>query len=75
MANGNARTVRGTLVAFDGVGWLATVRLDGSAAQVLEGVAANRGLDAASLVPGLRCLVDLGAAHDPGEMLLVAVYG
>jgi hypothetical protein len=67
-------TWRGTVVAFNGTTWLASVRLDGSAAQTLDDVRVNRGLDAAEVTAGRRCLVEPGEGHDPNDAVLIAVY-
>lgn len=65
---------RGRLVAFDSVNFLATVRLDGSAPQVLEGAAVSRGLAAAALTPGRRVLVDTGDHGDPADIVVTAAW-
>ncbi len=65
---------RGRIVAFDSNTYLATVRLDGSAPQTLDGVAVSRGLAAAALTPGRRVLVDTGDHGDPADIVVTAVW-
>lgn len=64
---------RGTIVAFDDSTYRATVRLDGSAAQVLAGVHVNR-LAAASVTAGRKCLVDTGDHANIEDTVVLAVW-
>ena len=66
--------LRGTLVSFDSPTFRATVRLDGSPSQSLAGLPVSRGLPAPEMVPGRRVLLEQGQPHNPGEMVVVAVW-
>ena len=65
---------RGTLAAWDGTGFLSTVRLDGSAAQTLAAIRTSRGLPAAEMIVGRRVLLDAGPTGDPADFVVTAVY-
>lgn len=67
-------TYRGVLTAFNPTTFRATVRLDGSSAVTLDAIHATR-LDAAEYAPGRRVLVDTGDHGDPGDVVVVAVWG
>lgn len=68
-------TNRGTIVTFDSVAYTASVRLDGSAAQTLTGVAVNRGLAAASITAGRRAIIDTAGQANAALFVVVAVFG
>jgi len=65
--------LRGKLVSWDSGTYVAVVRLDGSVAQAITGVAVNRAIAAADMNAGDVCLVDLGDHGDPGDAILTAV--
>lgn len=67
-------TYRGVLTAFNPTTFRATVRLDGSAPVTLDDIHATR-LDASAYVPGRKVLVDTGDHGDPGDAVVVAVWG
>jgi hypothetical protein len=69
------QTLRGTIVTFDSGTFTATVRLDGSAAQTLTGVAVNRGLASAAVTAGRRCIIDTATQANPALFVVVAVFG
>ncbi|MCK9517630.1 MAG: hypothetical protein M0R74_01190 [Dehalococcoidia bacterium] len=62
---------RAKVVSYDAGSHTAVVRLDGSAAQTLDGVAVSRGIAGAEMVPGRRVLVDTG---DHGAIEDVVVF-
>lgn len=65
---------RGLVVDFDDVEHVASVRLDGSASEVTQGVAVSRGIAANEVVVGRRVLVDTGDHNHPGDFVVVAVW-
>ena len=65
----------GTVRAFDGERYLASVELAGYTASLLAEVPVAYHLRADWVVPGARCLVLLGSAHDPSDMVVVALFG
>jgi hypothetical protein len=65
---------RGTLAAWDSVGFLATVRLDGSSAQALSGIKTSRAIASADMVTGRKILLDTGDHNDPSDFVVTAVY-
>ena len=67
-------TYRGRLVSFDSGVYSATVRLDGSPTQALEGIPVSRGLPAAEMVAGRRVLLDTGDHHNPGDAVVTGVW-
>lgn len=64
---------RGTLVSFNSGTYRATVRLDGSAPQVLTNVHCTR-LASAEFVADRRCLVDTGDHGDIDDAVVIAVW-
>lgn len=66
---------RGRVVGFDSGSWTATVRLDGSAAQVLAGVPTARNIGSGEMLAGRRVLVDTGDHGELGDTVVFAVYG
>ena len=67
--------LRGTLVSFDNVTWLAEVRLDGSPWQSLSGVKTARNIAASEIVTGRTVLIDTGDHGDPDDAVVYAVWG
>ena len=66
---------RGKVTAFDAGSHTAAIRLDGSAAQVLEAVPTNRGIASGDMTSGRRVVLDTGEANNPADFVVVAVYG
>ena len=64
----------GVVRAFDATTWQANVQLTGSFPTNLTGIAVNRGLDAAAITAGRRCLVVFNDLQNPNDAVLVAVY-
>ena len=64
----------GVVRAFDATAWQANVQLTGSFPTNLTGIAVNRGLDAAAITAGRRCLVVFNDLQNPNDAVLVAVY-
>lgn len=64
----------GVLRAFDAATWQANVQLTGSFPTNLTGIAVNRGLDAAAITAGRRCIVVFNDLQNPNDAVLVAVY-
>ena len=60
------------VVSFDSVAWTATVRLAASESGLYVGTPVSRGLPAAALTPGARCLLWAPDAA-PSSWLVVAV--
>ncbi len=67
--------VRATLVSFNPATYLASLRLDGSAQQTLEGVAISGAIRPELLTAGRRMLVDTGASGEVGELMAYAIDG
>lgn len=65
---------RGTLVSFDSGAHRATVRPDGSGAQSLANLPVSRAIPVAEMVAGRRVVLDAGAALDPDELVVIAVW-
>jgi len=65
---------RGKLTAFDSGTYKATVRLDGSAAQTLSGIATSRAIPSAEMTTGRKVLVDTGDHNDPADIVLTAIW-
>lgn len=63
----------GTLVSFDAGSFTATVRLRGSAAQALAGVATSRAIAAVEMVAGRSVLVSIPPGGGPSGAMLIAV--
>ena len=66
--------LRGRLVSFDSGAYTAAVRLDGSAAMALEGLAVAANIPAAEMVSGRRVLVDSGETGEAGDLVVYAVF-
>ena len=66
--------VRGVLVSFDSGAWTASVRLDGSQAQSLDGVKVALNIVSGNLIAGRRVLVDTGDHGDLADVVVYAVY-
>jgi len=64
----------GTVRAFNSTLYTATVQVDGSLSVWLEGVPVARGIPAAEVVPGRRCLIVLAEPTNPRDGVLVAVF-
>ena len=64
----------GVLRAFDATTWQADVQLTGSFPTNLTGIAVNRGLNAAAITAGRRCIVVFNDLQNPNDAVLVAVY-
>ncbi|MFN0146284.1 MAG: hypothetical protein ACKVT1_07225 [Dehalococcoidia bacterium] len=67
--------LRGTLVSFNPATGLASLRVDGSDPQTLDGVTVSSAIRPEVLVANRRLLVDTGASGEPGELWVVAVDG
>jgi hypothetical protein len=65
---------RGTLAAWDSVGFLATVRLDGSSPQALTSIKTSRAIASADMTVGRKVLIDTGDHNDPSDFVVTAVY-
>jgi len=65
---------RGKVAAFDSATHTATVRLDGSAPQVLEDVATTRAIASTEMTPGRRVLIDTGETSRPTDFVVTAVW-
>ena len=65
--------LRGALVSFDAGTYFAAVRVDGSVATALNGIAVAANIPAAAMSSGRRVLVDGGETGDPREMVVYAV--
>jgi hypothetical protein len=65
---------RGVVVAFDAGAHTATIRLDGSAPQVLRDVPTNRGIASGDMTAGRRVLLDTGDHHHPADAVVTAVW-
>jgi molybdopterin-binding protein len=65
---------RGKVVAFSAGSWTATIRLDGSAAEVLTSVPTARNIASAEMTAGRRVLVDTGDHNDPADLVVFAVW-
>ena len=66
---------RATVVAFDAGAHSATIRLDGSAAQTLAGVATNRGIASGDMTAGRKVTLDTGDHNHPADFVVTAVFG
>lgn len=66
---------RGRVVDFDTGTHTATVRLDGSAAQVLTSVPTARNIASGEMTAGRRVLVDTGDHGELVDTVVFAVYG
>ena len=65
---------RGKVTAFDAGTHTATIRLDGSPAQVVATVPTNRGIAAADMAVGRRVVLDTGEANNPADFVVTTVY-
>ena len=63
----------GVITAFDATAWTADLWLAGSAGGVIAGAPVGRGLPAAVLATGPRCLV-WAPPGDPAGWLVVAIF-
>jgi hypothetical protein len=66
---------RGTVVDFDAGAHTATIRLDGSAAEVLAAVATSHAIPSAEMTPGRKVLLDTGDHNHPADFVVTAVFG
>jgi hypothetical protein len=66
--------LRGRVVAFDAGTFTATIRLDGSPAEVLRTVATNRGIASGDMTAGRAVLVDTGDHHSPADFVVTTVF-
>ena len=67
-------TYRATVIDFDDTTYLATVRLDGSAAEALSGIAVSRAIPDDQMDSGRRVVVDTGDHNHPADFVVTAVY-
>lgn len=67
-------TYRATIIDFDDTGYVATVRLDGSAAQTLRAIAVSRAIPDDQMAAGRRVMVDTGDHNHPADFVVTAVY-
>lgn len=67
--------IRGIVTAFDVGTHTATVRLDGSAPQVLGSVPTSRGIASGDMATGRRVVVDTGDHNHPADFVVTAVWG
>ena len=65
--------LRGALVSFDAGTYRASVRVDGSVATSLVGIAVAANIPAGEMVAGRRVLIDSGETGDIGDMVVYAV--
>ena len=65
---------RGTVQAFDGGAYTATVQLTGSVPTWLEDVRVSRGIPSAEMVTGRNCAVLFLDPANPEEAVVVAVW-
>ncbi len=66
--------LRAHFVSFNSGTYLATVRVDGSAAQVLAGIPTARDIAAAEMTAGRRVLLDTGDHNHPSDFVVTVVY-
>ena len=66
--------IRGSIVSFAAGTWLADVRLDGSAPQVLAGIKTARNIASAEMSANRRVIVDTGDAGHADDYLVIAVF-
>ena len=67
--------LRATLVLFNPASGLASLRLDGSDPQTLDGITVSSAIRAEVLLANRRLLIDTGDSGEPGELLVLAVDG
>lgn len=65
---------RGKIVSFNAGTWTAVIRLDGSAAQTLTGVATARNIAAAEMTAGRKVVLDSGDHNNPTDFVVTAVW-
>jgi hypothetical protein len=65
---------RGKIVSFSAGTWKASIRLDGSAAQTLDGVPAARNIASAEMTAGRSILLDTGDHSDPADFVITTVW-
>jgi hypothetical protein len=65
---------QGTLKAFDGVNWLATVQLTGSLSAWLRGVPVSRSIPAVEMVAGRKVAVALFDPTNPADAAVLGVW-
>ena len=65
---------RGTLLAFDGGAYTATVRYAGSISTVVSGVPVSRAIASAEMVTGRRVAVARFDAGHPADAMVVGVH-
>jgi len=65
---------RGTLKAFDGATYTATVQVAGSLSVWLDGVAVARNIPAAEMVAGRSCALVFFDPSNPQDSVVIAVY-
>ena len=68
-------TLRGTVQAFDGATYKATVQLAGSIPTWLAGVRVSRAIPAGEMVAGRGCAVLFLDSANPDEAVVIAVWG
>lgn len=66
-------TIRGTISAWDGATYLATVRLDGGSLNSAS-IRTSRGIPSADMVVGRKVLIDTGDEASTDDYVVVAVY-
>ena len=67
-------TYRATVIDFDDTTYLATVRLDGSAAETIRDIATSRAIPDDQMDTGRRVIVDTGDHNHPADFVVTAVY-
>ena len=66
-------THRGKIVSFSAGTYLAVIRLDGSGAQAVAGVAVNRAIASGEMVAGRTVVIDSGEGNVAGDLVVLAV--
>lgn len=66
--------VRGVLISFSAVTYLATVQLADSISTTIDGVPTDRGIAAASMVAGRRVAIALFDPANPVDAMILGVF-
>lgn len=66
--------LRGSIVSFNSTPYTASIRLDGSAPQTVDGVAVSRAIPSAEMTTGRKVLLDTGDHNHPADFVVTAVW-
>ena len=66
--------LRGTIDDWDDPTFTATVRLDGSAPQTVDGVRTSVAIDTADMTAGRRVIIDTGETGELEEWVILATW-